>query len=177
MKPQSWENGGRFHTISLNKIVGNTAASQLKRKCSKISTGMTNDENCAWRKLRDSDKYFEDGEFNILCRHVLGLYTYSSLIDWMNKTLIEFGFRFISRIMICKRYSVLSNKMSSILKIVMINFSENVWGLLKLCLVSSYHFHYHYLKQYYIFKSCNNQVSVVNVIAILEVSNIKRMYL
>lgn len=138
---------------------------------------MTNDENCAWRKLRESDKYFENGEFNILCRHVLGLYTYSTLIDWMNKTLIEFGLRFISRIMICKRYSVLSNKMSSILKIVMINFSENVWGLLKMCLVSSYHFHYHYLKQYYIFKSCNNQVSVVNVIAILEVSNIKQMYL
>lgn len=76
----------------------------------------------ARRKLRESDNYFEYGEFNILCRHVLGLYTYSSLIDWMNKTLIEFGFRFIWRIMICKRYSVLPNKMSSILKIVMINY-------------------------------------------------------
>ena len=40
--------------------------------------------------------------------------------------------------MICRRYSVLSNKMSSILKIVMISFSENVWaGLLKLRMVSN----------------------------------------
>ena len=53
---QNWENGGRIHTISLNKIVGNTN-SQLKQKCTKISTGRmsllqhedylpSHDENC-----------------------------------------------------------------------------------------------------------------------------------
>ena len=41
-------------------------------------------------QYEESGKYFEGGEFYevILCKHVLGLYTYIiSLIDWMNKTL------------------------------------------------------------------------------------------
>ena len=40
----------------------------------------SHDENC-------ESEYFEDGEFYILCKYVLGLYTYSSLLDWINKTL------------------------------------------------------------------------------------------
>ena len=74
---QNWENGERIHTISFNKIVGNTA-SQLKQKSTKISTG-----RMSLLQYEESGKYFEDGEIYevILCNHVLGLFTYISLTD------------------------------------------------------------------------------------------------